>query len=139
LGIIPIPKNLLHKNEAFPLWTRRIISGIVGSKEDSTQFHLKLAKPSGGIIMTTKKESDLKGKTPDLTHLIRSLQRLEGNPDCFRKAGHHCEQQDCAWQHYCMEEPQDHTPQNDRVRYKSNERTHDEEDHDHVKDVDFVQ
>ena len=88
--------------------------------------------------MTTKKESDSKEKTPDLTHLIRSMQRLEGNPDCFRKEGEHCERRDCTWQQYCMKEPQDKAPQNDGGCYKRKEETHDERERDHVKDIDFV-
>lgn len=40
----------------------------------------------------------------DLTELIRSLQRLEGNPDCFGKAKGHCSQLDCAWRQYCLDD-----------------------------------
>lgn len=38
----------------------------------------------------------------DLTRLIRSIQRLEGNPDCFGAAGDCCEQLACAWRKYCL-------------------------------------
>jgi hypothetical protein len=38
----------------------------------------------------------------DLTNLIRSLQRLEGNPDCFGTAESTCERSDCAWRQYCL-------------------------------------
>jgi hypothetical protein len=34
--------------------------------------------------------------------LIRSIQRLEGNPDCFGTAGDSCEQTLCAWREYCL-------------------------------------
>ena len=40
----------------------------------------------------------------DLTKFIRSLQRLENNPDCFGKAQGHCSQLDCAWRRYCLDE-----------------------------------
>lgn len=43
----------------------------------------------------------------DLTNLIRSIQRAEGNPDCFGKAQGHCDRLDCAWREYCLENPQD--------------------------------
>ena len=43
----------------------------------------------------------------DLTNLIRSIQRAEGNPDCFGRAQDHCDRLDCAWRQYCLETPQD--------------------------------
>lgn len=36
-------------------------------------------------------------------NLIRSIQRAEGNPDCFQRAGGHCDRMDCAWREYCLE------------------------------------
>jgi hypothetical protein len=39
---------------------------------------------------------------PDLTHLIRSIQRVEGNPDCFGKADRECDRRDCSWREYCL-------------------------------------
>ncbi len=38
----------------------------------------------------------------DLTHLVRSIQRQEGNPDCFRTGRQHCDRLDCAWRNYCL-------------------------------------
>lgn len=38
----------------------------------------------------------------DLTELIRSLQRLEGNRDCFGTAEHDCKRFDCSWREYCL-------------------------------------
>lgn len=38
----------------------------------------------------------------DLTRLIRSIQRLEGNPDCFGTAENTCERTGCAWREYCL-------------------------------------
>jgi len=43
----------------------------------------------------------------DLTGLIRSIQRAEGNPDCFHKAQGYCEHLDCAWRRHCLENPID--------------------------------
>ena len=40
----------------------------------------------------------------DITALIRSVQRSEGNPDCFDKSEGKCEQRDCAWRPYCLED-----------------------------------
>jgi len=38
----------------------------------------------------------------DLSRLIRSLQRLEGNPDCFGTVENACERTGCAWREYCL-------------------------------------
>jgi hypothetical protein len=41
----------------------------------------------------------------DLTALIRSIQKREGNEDCFRRGKELCDQFHCAWREYCLEEP----------------------------------
>jgi len=51
---------------------------------------------------------ELQDNSPDLTHLIRSVQRLEGNPDCFRKAKGNCDHLDCVWRVYCLEDKQEY-------------------------------
>jgi hypothetical protein len=38
---------------------------------------------------------------PDVPHLIRSIQRLEGNPDCFGKTVSDCSRP-CPWREYCL-------------------------------------
>jgi hypothetical protein len=38
----------------------------------------------------------------DLIRLIRSIHRIEGNPDCFATAENTCEQSGCAWREYCL-------------------------------------
>lgn len=38
----------------------------------------------------------------DLIRLIRSLQRLEGHPDCFGTAEQFCGRTECAWREYCL-------------------------------------
>ena len=40
----------------------------------------------------------------DITRLVRSVQRTEGNPDCFRKTEGYCDRLDCAWYRYCLGE-----------------------------------
>ena len=59
----------------------------------------------GAITITDKKGSRLQDNPVDLRHLIRSVQRLEGNPDCFQTAKEHCDQKGCVWRVYCLEEP----------------------------------
>jgi len=43
----------------------------------------------------------------DVTELVRSLQRREGNPDCFRKAEGSCDQKDCFWRPWCLKSTED--------------------------------
>jgi hypothetical protein len=58
--------------------------------------------------MPQRVEEDLNGKAPDITRLIRSIQRIEGNPDCFRTAVGECDRRDCFWREYCLaEEPRE--------------------------------
>lgn len=39
----------------------------------------------------------------DITALIRSIQRAEGNIDCFRSGQIDCDQVDCTWRQFCLE------------------------------------
>jgi hypothetical protein len=41
----------------------------------------------------------------DTTNLIRSIQRSEGNEDCFLRKTN-CDQYECAWRAYCLGTPQ---------------------------------
>ena len=47
---------------------------------------------------------DPKTGFPDLTHLIRSIQNLEGNPECFGRAEGSCDRSECAWREFCLKE-----------------------------------
>jgi len=40
----------------------------------------------------------------DPVQLLRSIQRAEGNPDCFRRKDN-CEEMECAWRPYCISDP----------------------------------
>ena len=44
----------------------------------------------------------------DLTALIRSIQRAEGNPDCFGRSHGDCDQLNCEWRQYCLQEFKKH-------------------------------
>lgn len=39
----------------------------------------------------------------DITALIRSLQRTEGEDDCFRTTNFNCQRLDCRWREYCFD------------------------------------
>jgi hypothetical protein len=45
----------------------------------------------------------------DITHLIRSIQRLEKTPDCFDvvEIQRDCDRMNCAWRSLCLEKSQD--------------------------------
>ena len=45
----------------------------------------------------------MSGKVFDATPFIRGIQKAEGNRDCFRRALGGCDQLDCAWWKYCIE------------------------------------
>jgi len=52
-----------------------------------------------------KMEPDVEKKSfLDITTLIRSIQRAEGNTDCFQKGIVDCDQFDCKWRSFCLEE-----------------------------------
>jgi hypothetical protein len=36
------------------------------------------------------------------TELIRTIQRTEGNTDCYALRGHECDQINCLWRKDCM-------------------------------------
>ena len=38
----------------------------------------------------------------DMTALIRSLQRAEGESPCFRTGQGDCDRTDCPWRRYCL-------------------------------------
>lgn len=48
----------------------------------------------------------------DITELVRSIQRSEGNPDCFRRKTS-CDQLDCVWRSLCLEQPDGAEPDNE--------------------------
>ncbi|MBW2576262.1 MAG: hypothetical protein JRC88_12440 [Deltaproteobacteria bacterium] len=67
--------------------------------------------------MVDRADTGSRDNLPDITCLIRSVQRIEGNPDCFGKADGKCDRcfgkadgkcdrLDCAWREYCLKETQ---------------------------------
>ena len=49
-------------------------------------------------------KKDLTSGYPDLTQIIRSIQRIEGKPDCFARTAADCDSPDCQWYSYCLKE-----------------------------------
>jgi hypothetical protein len=52
-----------------------------------------------------KNNKDSDDRVPCLSRLIRSIQRIEGNPDCFGTSGGFCDRHECQWRCYCLTEP----------------------------------
>jgi hypothetical protein len=42
----------------------------------------------------------------DLVNLIRSIQRAEGNIDCYRSGWQQCDRMNCVWRDHCLKEPE---------------------------------
>ncbi|MCD4721190.1 MAG: hypothetical protein K8S13_15225 [Desulfobacula sp.] len=53
--------------------------------------------------MTDDKKDPINGY-PDLTQFIRSIQRIEGKPDCFARTATDCDNPACQWHSYCVKE-----------------------------------
>ena len=45
----------------------------------------------------------------DLVNLVRSIQRAEGNIDCYRRGRQQCERVNCLWRDHCLKEPEGHS------------------------------
>ena len=55
------------------------------------------------MIIQEKSEFNVKSKELfDVNELVRSLQRREGNPACFRKDQGYCDREDCFYRHWCL-------------------------------------
>ena len=63
--------------------------------------------------MDDKMWTDSRKKLPDITNLIQSVQRLEGNPDCFGKSDGNCDRLDCEWHELCLKESQKNRSRNE--------------------------
>jgi len=56
-------------------------------------------------LSSSKRGADVEKKSfLDITTLIRSIQRAEGNTDCFQRGIIDCDQVDCKWRSFCLEE-----------------------------------
>ena len=50
----------------------------------------------------------------DLVNLIRSIQRAEGNIDCYRRGRPECDRMNCAWRDHCLKKPEGRLSLRDR-------------------------
>jgi hypothetical protein len=56
-----------------------------------------------GKVSINAKKKCIENDFLDITALIRSIQRVEGNFDCLHRAKEYCDQSDCYWRPYCLE------------------------------------
>jgi hypothetical protein len=59
-------------------------------------------------LMEKKRIKDASDSEPnyiDLVKLVRSIQRAEGNMDCYRRGLRQCDRMDCVWREHCLKEP----------------------------------
>jgi hypothetical protein len=42
----------------------------------------------------------------DLVNLVRSIQRAEGNIDCYRRGMQQCDRMSCVWRAHCLKKPE---------------------------------
>ena len=59
------------------------------------------------LLETMKTENTFNTKPDyvDLVNLVRSIQRAEGNIDCYGKGWQQCERTNCAWRDHCLMAP----------------------------------
>ncbi|MFH2219005.1 MAG: hypothetical protein ABII68_05020 [Pseudomonadota bacterium] len=72
-------------------------SGIDAAKKDERTKNGTKIVPVG-IGPDAEKKNFL-----DVTALIRSVQRAEGQTDCFRKGISDCDKAECTWRSFCLE------------------------------------
>lgn len=53
-------------------------------------------------IKKKAKSMGIKAEKMSKTDLIRAIQRVEGNFDCFATAADYCDQSGCAWRNDCL-------------------------------------
>jgi hypothetical protein len=78
-----------------------------GNLMKAAQSRLKNSEKARGTepmadLSIPSNDGNAKRNFLDMTALIRSIQRAEGNPDCFQKGRDDCDQVDCAWRPYCL-------------------------------------
>ena len=59
------------------------------------------------LLETMKTENTFNTKPDyvDLVNLVRSIQRAEGNIDCYRRGWQQCDRMSCFWRHHCLKAP----------------------------------
>jgi hypothetical protein len=56
--------------------------------------------------MKTEDTFNTKHDYVDLVNLVRSIQRAEGNIDCYRRGRQQCDRMSCVWRDHCLKGPE---------------------------------
>jgi len=67
---------------------------------------VEVLKGKRATLMGCDKDHTVDTGDFNLTAFIRSLQRLQGTPDCFKSVQGVCDQKGCKWREHCLDEPE---------------------------------
>lgn len=72
--------------------------------EKSSSTPLEMQKSN--ILTASPQNVNLNKKKDflDIPALVRSIQRAEGETDCFRRHKGYCDRLDCQWRRYCLKD-----------------------------------
>ena len=76
-----------------------------GSMTMQQRDSARLAQPASvgtGLEKRIKNISAQARSLLDTTAMIRSLQRSEGEEDCYRRGREICDHMECPWRRYCL-------------------------------------
>lgn len=76
-----------------------------GSMTMQQHDSVRLAQPASagsGLEKRFKNISVRAHSLLDTTAMIRSLQRSEGEEDCYRRGREICDRMECPWRRYCL-------------------------------------
>lgn len=77
---------------------RRTLSMTDRDKEDAAN-----GAAAGGTSSAPLEQSPISRENGvDITAMVRSLQRNEGETDCFRRGDDNCSEKGCTWRSYCQ-------------------------------------
>ncbi len=59
-------------------------------------------RSTNGIPESNAMKTREKNRHVDIIAMVRSLQRTEGQSDCFRRGISECDELKCTWRQYCL-------------------------------------
>ncbi len=85
------------------LFQRNEGAQIMEEKSEITAFGKIIGRKKNTDTTIGIASFDDKKSLVNITDLIRSVQRTEGNQDCFKKHQGACAEIECEWRPYCLE------------------------------------
>jgi hypothetical protein len=77
----------------------------IGSVAMQQRDSVRLAQTAGADTRLGKRYKNISAQAQsllDTTAMIRSLQRSEGEEDCYRRGHDICDRTECPWRRYCL-------------------------------------